>query len=143
MNKIYTIILSFFSLIVVSQNEQLAQNYIDKGEFDKAASLYEELDKKQPNNFYFCQKLVSCYQGLKQFDKAEKLLLNKKELKKLDKDSDNKGLTIVPLKLYTNEKGFAKVEIALCRGKKNYDKRETMKENDTKRDIARIKKEFR
>ena len=66
-----------------------------------------------------------------------------KELKKLDKDSDNKGLTIVPLKLYTNEKGFAKVEIALCRGKKNYDKRETMKENDTKRDIARIKKEFR
>ena len=79
MNKIYTIILSFFSLIVVSQNEQLAQNYIDKGEFDKAASLYEELDKKQPNNFYFSQKLVSCYQGLKQFDKAEKLLLNKKE----------------------------------------------------------------
>ena len=79
MNKIYTIILSFFSLLVVSQNEQLAQNYIDKGEFDKAASLYEELDKKQPNNFYFCQKLVSCYQGLKQFDKAEKLLLNKKE----------------------------------------------------------------
>ena len=79
MNKIYTIILSFFSLIVVSQNEQLAQNYIDKGEFDKAASLYEELEKKQPNNFYFSQKLVSCYQGLKQFDKAEKLLLNKKE----------------------------------------------------------------
>ncbi len=71
------------------------------------------------------------------------MLLNKKELKKLDKDSDNKGLTIVPLRLYTNEKGFAKVEIALCRGKKNYDKRETMKENDTKRDIARIKKEFR
>lgn len=79
MKKIYIIILSFFSLIVVSQNEQLAQNYIDKGEFDKAASLYEELEKKQPNNFYFTQKLVSCYQGLKQFDKAEKLLLNKKE----------------------------------------------------------------
>ncbi len=79
MKKIYIIILSFFSLIVVSQNEQLAQNYIDKGEFDKAASLYEELEKKQPNNFYFTQKLVSSYQGLKQFDKAEKLLLNKKE----------------------------------------------------------------
>ena len=79
MKKIYIIILSFFSLIVVSQNEQLAQNYIDKGEFDKAASLYEELEKKQPNNFYFTQKLVGCYQGLKQYDKAEKLLLNKKE----------------------------------------------------------------
>ncbi|PHX61588.1 MAG: hypothetical protein CK517_04600 [Flavobacteriales bacterium] len=79
MKKIYTIILSFFSLVVFSQNEQLAQNYIDKGEFDKAASLYEELEKKQPNNFYFTQKLVSCYQGFKQYDKAEKLLLNKKE----------------------------------------------------------------
>jgi tetratricopeptide (TPR) repeat protein len=79
MKKVYTIILSFFSLLVVSQNEQLAQNYFEKGEFDKAASLYEEMEKKQPNNFYFTQKLVACFQGLKQFDKAEKLLLNKKE----------------------------------------------------------------
>ncbi|MEY2739166.1 MAG: hypothetical protein RL259_1075, partial [Bacteroidota bacterium] len=68
--------------------------------------------------------------------------LNKKELKKLNKDSDNKGLTIVPLRLYTNEKGLAKLEIALCRGKKNYDKRETLKEQDTKRDLDRIKKAF-
>lgn len=71
-----------------------------------------------------------------------KLLLNKKELKKLNKDSDNKGLTIVPLRLFTNEKGLAKLEIALCRGKKNYDKRETLKEQDTKRDLDRIKKAF-
>jgi SsrA-binding protein len=71
-----------------------------------------------------------------------KLLLNKKELKKLNKDSDNKGLTIVPLSLYTNEKGLAKLEIALCRGKKNYDKRESLKEQDTKRDLDRIKKAF-
>lgn len=71
-----------------------------------------------------------------------KLLLNKKELKKLFKDSDNKGLTIVPLRLFTNEKGMAKLDIALCRGKKNYDKRESLKEQDTKRDIARIKKNF-
>lgn len=65
--------------MAVAQNELLAQNYFDKGEFDKATSLYEELDKKQPGNFYFTQKLVGCYQALKQFDKAEKLLLNKKE----------------------------------------------------------------
>jgi SsrA-binding protein len=71
-----------------------------------------------------------------------KLLLNKKELKKLNKDSENKGLTIVPLRLYTNEKGLAKLEIALCRGKKNYDKRESLKEQDTKRDLDRIKKAF-
>lgn len=71
-----------------------------------------------------------------------KLLLNKKELKKLEKDSDNKGLTIVPLRLFTNEKGLAKLEIALCRGKKNYDKRETLKEKDTQRDLDRVKKRF-
>lgn len=72
-----------------------------------------------------------------------KLLLNRKELKNLEKSVQNKGLTIIPLKLFTNEKGFAKVEIGLCRGKKNYDKRETMKERDTKRDLDRIKKEFK
>lgn len=71
-----------------------------------------------------------------------KLLLNKKELKKLEKEVQNKGLTIVPLKLFTNEKGLAKLEIALCRGKKNFDKRETMKERDTKRDLDRVKKMF-
>ena len=71
-----------------------------------------------------------------------KLLLNKKELKKLNKDSENKGLTIVPLRLFTNEKGLAKLEIALCRGKKNYDKSESLKEQDTTRDLDRIKKAF-
>lgn len=71
-----------------------------------------------------------------------KLLLNKRELKKLNKDSDNKGLTIIPLRLFTNEKGLAKLEIALCRGKKNYDKRESLKEQDTKRDLDRVKKSF-
>jgi len=72
-----------------------------------------------------------------------KLLLNKKELKSLLKSVQNKGLTIIPLKLFTNEKGIAKLDIGLARGKKNYDKRETMKERDSKRDIDRIKKEFK
>jgi tetratricopeptide (TPR) repeat protein len=79
MKKLFSYLFFFCSLIGFSQNEILAQNYFDKGEFDKAISLYEELDKKQPGNFYFTQKLVGCYQGLKQFDKAEKFLLNKKE----------------------------------------------------------------
>lgn len=71
-----------------------------------------------------------------------KLLLNKRELRKLEKEVQNQGLTIIPLRLYTNEKGLAKLEIALCRGKKNYDKRETIKDRDTKRDLDRIKKRF-
>lgn len=72
-----------------------------------------------------------------------KLLLNKRELKNLNKSVQTKGLTIIPLKLFTNEKGFAKLDIGLCKGKKTYDKRESLKEQDTKRDLDRIKKEYK
>jgi SsrA-binding protein len=68
------------------------------------------------------------------------MLLNKK-IKSLARSVQAKGLTIIPLKLFTNRKGMAKLEIGLCRGKK-HDKRESLKEQDTKRDLARIKKEF-
>ncbi|MEG1377380.1 MAG: SsrA-binding protein SmpB [Myroides sp.] len=71
-----------------------------------------------------------------------KLLLNKKELKSLNKSVQNKGLTIVPLRLFTNEKGLAKVEIALAKGKKLFDKRETIKDRDNKIDLARLKKAY-
>lgn len=72
-----------------------------------------------------------------------KLLLNKGELRKLHKEVKNTGLTIVPLRLFINDKGLAKMEIALVRGKKLHDKRETMKDRDNKRNLDRIKKEFR
>jgi SsrA-binding protein len=76
--------------------------------------------------------------------KAErKLLLNKRELKKLEKEVRNVGLTIVPLRLFINDKGYAKLEIALAKGKKLYDKRDTIKDRDNKRNLDRIKKSFK
>ena len=69
-----------------------------------------------------------------------KLLLQKKELKKLFKEVTKDGLTIVPLKLYINDKGWAKLSVALARGKKNYDKRETIKDRENKRNLDRIQK---
>ena len=72
-----------------------------------------------------------------------KLLLNKKELKKLEKDVKNTGLTIVPVKLFINDKGFAKLNIALAKGKKLFDKRESIKDRDNKRNLDRIKKNFK
>jgi SsrA-binding protein len=66
-----------------------------------------------------------------------KLLLKKQELKKLEKKVKEKGLTIIPLKLYINKRGFAKIEIALAKGKKIYDKRESIKDRDIKRDLGR------
>ena len=74
---------------------------------------------------------------------VRKLLLNKKELKRLNKEVKNSGLTILPLNLYINDKGFAKILIALARGKKLYDKRETIKDRDNKRNLDRVKKAFR
>ena len=76
--------------------------------------------------------------------KAErKLLLNKKELRKLEKEVKNTGLTIIPTKLFINEKGFAKLRIALAKGKKLFDKRESIKDRENKRNLDRIKKNFK
>jgi SsrA-binding protein len=76
--------------------------------------------------------------------KAErKLLLNKKELRKLEKEVKNTGLTIIPTKLFINEKGFAKLKIALAKGKKLFDKREAIKERENKRNLDRIRKNFK
>ena len=78
-----------------------------------------------------------------QMRRERKLLLNKKELKKLHREVKNSGLTIVPLRLFLNDKGLAKLHIALCKGKKLHDKRNTLKDRDNKRDLDRIKRDFR
>ena len=76
--------------------------------------------------------------------KAErKLLLNKRELKKLEKEVNIKGNAIIPMRLFINDRGLAKLEIALAKGKKLYDKRETIKDRESKRRLDRIKKDFR
>lgn len=69
-----------------------------------------------------------------------KLLLHKKELVKLRRATKESGLTIVPVKLFLNENSIAKLEIALARGKKSYDKRQTLKEKEDKRSIDRAMK---
>ena len=66
-----------------------------------------------------------------------KLLLNKKELKKLEEKSKEKGYSIIPLKIFINEKGFAKMDIGLGKGKKNFDKRDTIKTRENDRDLKR------
>lgn len=70
--------------------------------------------------------------------RERKLLLSKKELNKLMKKTETQGTTIVPVRLFINERGKAKLEIALAKGKKLYDKREDIKEKDLKREMERI-----
>ncbi len=69
-----------------------------------------------------------------------KLLLTRRELQKLERKLKESGLTIVPTRMFINDRGLAKLEIALARGKKIYDKREALKQKDTKREIDRMMK---
>lgn len=72
--------------------------------------------------------------------RERKLLLNRREIKKLQKKVTEKGLTIVPFQIFIDERGFAKLDIALAKGKKIFDKREDMKKKDSNRDIERTNK---
>ncbi len=69
-----------------------------------------------------------------------KLLMNKRELLKIKKESDNPGITIVPLKIFINQNGFAKIQISIAKGKKNFDKRQTIKSREAKIKISRVMK---
>ena len=71
-----------------------------------------------------------------------KLLLNRKEIRNLQNDASSPGYTIVPLRLFIDENGRAKLEIALCKGKREFDKRASLRERDDKREMDRIRKNF-
>ncbi|MDL2243053.1 SsrA-binding protein SmpB [Bacteroidales bacterium OttesenSCG-928-K03] len=73
--------------------------------------------------------------------RKRKLLLNARELRKLRTQINEKGYTIIPVKLFINDKGLAKLLISLAKGKKLYDKRETLKEKDTERSLRRLKED--
>ncbi|MDR0972210.1 MAG: SsrA-binding protein SmpB [Bacteroidales bacterium] len=75
--------------------------------------------------------------------RQRKLLLNRSELRKLQLKTKEKGLTIIPTLLFVDYRGYAKLEIALAKGKHSYDKRETIKQNQTKRELDRVIKNYR
>lgn len=110
------------------------------------ASIAESFCEFNNGELFVINMTVQEYSHARNFShnpKSErKLLLNRSELKKLEKEVKNSGLTIIPLVLFTNNRGLAKMDIALCRGKKEYDKREAIKKRDTKKELDRIKKSF-
>ncbi|MCB0621042.1 MAG: SsrA-binding protein SmpB [Saprospiraceae bacterium] len=72
--------------------------------------------------------------------RPRKLLLKRSELRKLERKVKERGFTIIPVRLFLSERGFAKLEIALAQGKKSYDKRESIKAKDQKRDLERMRR---
>jgi SsrA-binding protein len=96
----------------------------------------------QSGEFYLKNAHISPYEnaGYVKIDplRDRKLLLNKHELRKLSDGVSKKGLTIIPTKMFVNDRGLCKVEVCLCQGKKNYDKRESLKEKDLKKRINNL-----
>ena len=74
--------------------------------------------------------------------RKRKLLLTKKEIRKLSSEIQNPGFTLIPLKIFVDEHGLLKLVLGLCKGKKEYDKRETIKERDSKKELNRIMKNY-
>lgn len=104
---------------------------------DGRVNLSEAYCVFQNGELYLKNTHISPYEnaGYEKVDtlRDRKLLLNKNELKKLSESVSRKGLTIVPTKIFINDRNLCKVEICLCQGKKNYDKRESLKEKDLKK----------
>ena len=92
-------------------------------------------------NMYIAPYFYGSY-GNHAVRRDRKLLLTKREIRRLEQETKNPGLTIVPVSLYINENNLAKVEIALARGKKVYDKRQSMKEKDDRREMDRSLKRY-
>lgn len=109
------------------------------------ASIKESYAKIIKGELYIIGMNISPYEQGNRFNvdplRDRKLLIHKRELLKLMNYTTQKGLTIVPLKVYINEDGRAKVEIGLARGKKNYDKRDSIQQRDAKRDMDRKMKD--
>lgn len=90
-------------------------------------------------NMYVAEYVNGTYNN-HQVRRDRKLLLNRKEIRNLEAETRTPGMTIVPLKLYIDENGRAKLDIALCKGKKEYDKRASLKDKQDQREIDRIRK---
>jgi SsrA-binding protein len=110
------------------------------------ASIAESFCEFQNNELFVINMTVEEYSHASHFNhdpkSARKLLMKRRELNKLEKEVKNSGLTIVPLRLFINDRGLAKLQISLAKGKKLYDKRETIKDRDSKRRLDRVKKDF-
>lgn len=88
-------------------------------------------------NMYIAEYFYGTYNNHSE-RRDRKLLLNRKEIKRLEKSGKEAGFTIVPMRLFINDRGLAKIVIGIGRGKKEYDKRQAIKEREDKRSIARI-----
>lgn len=111
------------------------------------ASLMDSWCQIERNELFIKQMHIAEYRfgsyANHEAKRTRKLLLQRKEIRKLDRATKETGKTIIPLVLFINERGLAKLEIALCQGKHSYDKRQSLREAEDKRQVAQAMKEAR
>ena len=111
-----------------------------------SCNIKDSYAKIKNNEVFVINIFIKKYSHSSFFNESEtrsrKLLLHKKEIKKLKEKLEKQGYTLIPLKIYFNKDNRAKLLLGLCKGKKNYDKRETLKEKDIKRKIERELKKY-
>jgi SsrA-binding protein len=111
------------------------------------ASMADSYAAVESGEVYLHSLHISPYDPASRFNhdpvRKRKLLLHRAEIRRLRKETDEKGLTLVPLRLYFNAEGRVKVELAVAKGKRAHDRRDTIAERDAKREIARAMKERR
>lgn len=111
---------------------------------DGSANIKDSYGIVKNDEVFLLNMFINQYKEGNIFNHSEtrtrKLLLHKKEIKKITEKLELQGLTLIPLKIYFKN-NFAKVELGVCRGKKNYDKRETIKERDIKRNVEKTLKQ--
>ena len=109
---------------------------------DGKASLVESYCAVEHGEMYVKQMHIAEYRfgsyANHEAKRDRKLLLQRREIRKLEKATKDTGKTIIPLELFINDKGLAKMEIALCQGKHTYDKRQALREADDKRQMAQL-----
>lgn len=110
---------------------------------DKKASLNDSFARVEPKGIVLYNCHIASYEKKDGFDKSEptrprRLLLHKKEIERLAKKVAEKGFSLVPLSLYFNKRGFAKVELALGKGKKLFDRRSDIKARELERGLRRL-----
>lgn len=109
-------------------------------------SFKDSYGKIEDGEIWLVNLHISSYKHCGAFDhdpeRKRKLLLNKREIRKIRQNIEERGMTLVPKEIYINDKGLAKVKLAISRGKKNYDKRETLRKKDEMRDLQRKLKDY-
>lgn len=136
----YTILDTFVAGIQLGGTE-IKSIRLGKASIAEAFCVIERNEVFIRNMFINEYSNASFYQHKPKADR--KLLLNRQEINKLAKKVETKGFTIVPLRMFINDKGLAKLEIALAQGKNIHDKRQTLKEKDDKRTLDRVMKNYK